>query len=96
MLGVTWSPRRVDGFSVDAQINHAGDRRASSSGVLRSPPLTTVDLGFRHAFRAAGRDLVLRGRISNLTDEDGWVATRNELLERTGRRGGRVSLTANF
>lgn len=96
MLGVTWSPKRIEGFSLDAQINHGGDRLASSSGDLRTPAMTTVDLGFRHAFQAAGRDLVLRGRISNLTDEDGWVATRNELLERTGRRGGRISLTANF
>lgn len=93
MAGVTYSPTRLPGLSLDAQVNGASSRRAASRGDLRSPAMTTVDVGFRFGFRAVGRDLSLRGRVTNLFDADDWVAARSELLDRPARRSGRLSLT---
>lgn len=96
MVGATYAPSLVPGLTLDVQATHASDRRLRATGDLRTPAGTTVDAGFRYAFGQGERNWVLRGRIGNLTDEDGWFATRSEMIERPARRGARLSLTSYF
>lgn len=96
MAGLTWSVPRVKGLSLDGQVSYSGDRRARSRGDLRTPDYAVADVGFLYAFDHGGRSMVLRGRVMNLFDQDTWIATRSELLERPSRRGGRLSLTVRY
>ncbi len=93
MTGVTWSVPGIENLSLDGQANAASGRRVFSQGSLRTPAFATVDIGFRYAFRIAGQDLTLRGRILNLFDYDGWIAQRSEVIDRPARRGARLSLS---
>jgi iron complex outermembrane receptor protein len=96
MTGLTYSAPQVPGLSFDGQINHASSRRLRSQGDLRSAAQTTMDIGLRYAFAVADRNLTLRARVLNLFDNDAWIATRSELLDRPSRRGARIGLTLSF
>ncbi|PZU51053.1 MAG: hypothetical protein DI568_00120 [Sphingomonas sp.] len=93
MAGLTYSVPGLEGLSLDGQLNHATSRRVRSSGDLRTPPLTTTDIGLRHAFRLGAFDAAVRARLLNLFDADGWIASRSEQLDRPSRRAFRLSLT---
>ena len=95
MAGLTYGVPAVEGLSLDGQLSHSTSRRVRSSGDLRTPPLTTVDVGLRHAFRLGGLDAAVRARLINLFDADSWVASRSEQLDRPGRRAVRLSLSVN-
>ena len=96
MTGVTYSVPGIDGLSFDGQVNHSSSRRVSSRAGLRTPSLTTVDLGLRHGFDLGKTNMAVRARITNLFDADSWVAARSELIDRPGRRSFRLSLALNY
>ncbi|MDZ3832312.1 MAG: TonB-dependent receptor [Sphingopyxis sp.] len=93
MTGITYSVPGIDGLSLDGQINHSSSRRMSSRSDLRTPALTTVDVGLRHAFAIGKAKLAVRARLTNLFNADSWIATRSELIDRPSRRGFRLSLS---
>jgi iron complex outermembrane recepter protein len=96
MAGATWTTPWIETLSLDGQVNHTSDRRARSTGALRTDASTTVDVGLRQVVDFNGRDVVVRARVLNLFDEDGWVASRTETLDRPSRRGLRLSLSSTF
>lgn len=96
MTGLTYAVPGVDTLSFDGQINHSSSRRVSSQGELRTPPLTTVDVGLRHGFEIGKAKMAIRARVANLFDTDIWVAQRSELIDRPGRRSFRLALTMNI
>ena len=96
MTGLTYAVAAIEGLSFDGQVNHSSSRRVSSRGELRTPSLTTVDIGLRHGFDIGKVKVALRARVTNLFDADGWIAARSELLDRPGRRAFRLSLTMNY
>lgn len=96
MTGMTYAVPGVEGLSFDGQVNHSSNRRLSSGSDLRTPALTTVDIGLRHTFELDSAKLAVRARLTNLFDTDGWIATRSELLDRPNRRGIRLSLSLNY
>lgn len=93
MTGLTYAIPAVQGLSFDGQLNHSSSRRVFSRSELRTPPLTTVDIGLRHAFAIGKANMAVRARVANLFDADQWVATRSETLDRPNRRSVRLSLT---
>lgn len=96
MLGLTYAAPWAPGLSFDGQVNYSSARRLRSRDELRTPDLTTVDVGFRYAFEVADKNLTLRGRVLNLFDEDQWTASRSEAIDRPARRGARISLAMSF
>lgn len=96
MTGLTYAVPAIDGLSFDGQLSHSSSRRVSSAGDLRTPSLTTVDVGLRHGFDIGRAKMALRARVTNLFNADSWVAARSELLDRPSRRAFRLSLTMNY
>ncbi|MEQ8312123.1 MAG: TonB-dependent receptor [Sphingopyxis sp.] len=96
MTGLTYAVPGVDGLSFDGQLSHSSSRRVSSRGDLRTPSLTTADVGARYGFEIGKAKMALRARVTNLFNADCWFATRSELLDRPGRRAFRLSLTMNY
>src|SRR5690606_4916977 len=73
MTGVTYSVAGVAGLSFDGQINHSSSRRVSSRSELRTPSLTTADVGARYGFEIGQAKMALRARVTNLFNADSWV-----------------------
>ncbi|HWW57048.1 MAG TPA: TonB-dependent receptor [Sphingopyxis sp.] len=96
MTGLTYAVPAVEGLSFDGQVNHSSSRRASSRSELRTPSLTTVDIGLRQGFDIGKTKMAIRARMTNLFGADSWVAARSELLDRPSRRAFRLSLTVNI
>ncbi len=96
MTGLTYSVAGIEGLSFDGQINHSSSRRVSSRSELRTPSLTTADVGARYGFEIGKANMALRARVTNLFNADSWVAARSELLDRPSRRAFRLSLTMNY
>ena len=63
---------------------------------MRTPSLTTADVGARYGFEIGKANVALRARVTNLFNADSWVAARSELLDRPSRRAFRLSLTMNY
>jgi len=95
MSGLTYAVPAIQGLSFDGQVNHSSSRRVSSRSDLRTPALTTVDIGLRQAFDIGKARMAVRARVTNLFGADSWVASRSELLDRPSRRAFRLSLTMN-
>ena len=96
MTGLTYAVPGIEGLSLDGQLNHSSSRRMSSRSELRTPPSTTVDLGLRHGFEAGKARMAVRARVTNLFDQDGWIASRSELIDRPSRRAFRLSLMMTY
>ncbi|HEY6916277.1 MAG TPA: hypothetical protein VI381_01405, partial [Allosphingosinicella sp.] len=93
LANLNWSVPGVEGLSVDGQVNYASSRRMRSADDLRTPAQATLDLGALHRFKVGGADVSLRAFVTNVFDNDIWVAQRSELLDRISRRSFRLSLT---
>lgn len=99
--GVDAEVRWLEGLNVDAALTHVGRRAARSApgpdgSQLQTQPLTTLDLGARYAFKAAGHDLVLRVQILNVTNTYAWDVNASETLAYNEPRRARVLLTTRF
>lgn len=93
LLGVTGAIAAVPGLSLDGQLSHWSGRRVRSDRALRTPAVTTVDVGALYAFSVGATDLTLRLRVTNLLNSNAWLAQRSELLDRVSRRGVRLTLS---
>lgn len=96
MTGLTYAVPGVEGLSLDGQVNHVASRRVSSRSELRSPSLTTVDIGLRQSLDIGKSKMALRARVINLFDVNSWIASRSEMIDRPSRRAFRMSLTATY
>lgn len=96
MTGITYAVPGIEGLSFDGQLNRSSSRRMSSRSKLRSGPLTTVDIGLRKGFDLGKAKMAIRARVSNLFDNDRWVALPSELIDRPSRRSFRLSLTTTL
>lgn len=88
--------RLGDAWSMDASLNHSGERWVDTANSLRAPAVTTLGLGTRYRFAAAGRPAALRILASNIAGEEGYVAARSGLLSPVAPRTVRAVLTLGF
>ena len=84
------------GWSVDVGLSHAGARWADSANTFKTPAVTTANLGARARFGLAGRPAEFRLLASNITGEDGYLATRTGVLSPVAPRTVRALLTITF
>jgi len=94
-----WNPD----FSVDLAMSSTGDRAASSAPQptlggeqFTLPGRTTVDIGGRWRFHAAGRHGVLRVQVQNVGDNREWDVTPNGAFVMTSPRRVFASVVADF
>lgn len=72
--------------SVDGRITYNASKPVEILDRYRVPDITSVDVGARYAFALGGRDAALRGRIQNLTANNGWDVGPSGAFSRIGAR----------
>jgi iron complex outermembrane receptor protein len=86
----------VNGWSVDASLNHTGDRWANTANTFKTPAVTTLGLGARSRFVLIGRPAEFRVLASNLAGVEGYRATPTGLMAPIAPRTVRAMLTVTF
>lgn len=85
--------RMSDSWSIDASVNHLGERWVDTQNTIRAPSVTTLNFGARYRFVIANRSAALRILASNITDEEGYLAARSGQLSPVAPRTIRAVLT---
>ena len=62
----------VEGLTLTGDIIHTGARYADAANTLKVDGYTTLDLGARYRTTLGGKDVTLKGIVTNVTDEDYW------------------------
>lgn len=91
----------IRGLSIDAGLQHTGSRavrssRSASGDQLQATALTTLNAGFRFAFKLGTNDAVVRGQILNLTNSFAWDVNSSETLAYNEPRRARILFTIRF
>lgn len=68
-----WRLPWLRGLSLDGRVSNQGRVPATVDNDVFVPSRTTVSVGGRYRFSAAGRDLTLRIALSNVGDVHGWT-----------------------
>jgi iron complex outermembrane receptor protein len=96
LLNVTYQLPFLKGLSIDSQINAQTNMLLNPRNGVTTPGYATLDLGLRYSFVIGEVPATLRARVGNVFNEDTWVASRTETLNRIGPRAFRLALTTNF
>ena len=62
----------LEGLTLTGDIIHTGARYADNANTLKVDGYTTLDLGARYKTLLAGKDVTLKGMVTNVTGEDYW------------------------
>jgi iron complex outermembrane recepter protein len=73
-----------------------GERWADTANTFQTPAVTTMSLGARSRFVLGGRPAEFRVLASNLTDAEGYLATKTGLLSPIAPRTVRAMLTVTL
>ncbi len=71
-VGVEWDI--AQGFSADGRLVYTSSQPASADNTLQIPSWTRLDVGARYAFNWNQREVTLRARVDNVTDENYWAS----------------------
>ncbi|HEY5756096.1 MAG TPA: TonB-dependent receptor, partial [Steroidobacter sp.] len=71
-LGVEWDI--VSAFSVDGRVVYTSSQAASADNVLEIPSWTRLDVGARYEIKWDQRQVTVRARVDNVTDENYWAS----------------------
>ncbi|MDP3175261.1 MAG: TonB-dependent receptor [Phenylobacterium sp.] len=93
----------VQGLSIDAAVNHTGERAATSrefaelgGAQLNAEAYTTLDLGMRYRFRVRDHASMLRVQIQNIFDDFTWKIYPSGAFYVTNPRNILVSVATDF
>ena len=70
-------------WSVDANVNHSGERQANTRNTFSTPSHTFLNVGGRYRFRAGPANALLRLQVLNVFDRRGWTGTSSGFLSPT-------------
>lgn len=79
-LSMEWDTPFVEGLTVMGRVIHTGRGYVSADNTQHVPAWTRLDLGGRYTTRVAGKDVVLRATVTNLTDKHYWEANPSGYL----------------
>lgn len=71
-LGVEYDVRQIDGLTLTGDVIHTGKRYANDANTLQVDGYTTLDLGARYKTQVAGKDVTIKGVISNVANSNYW------------------------
>lgn len=71
-LGLEWD--LMEGLSVDGRVVYTSSQPASADNVLEISSWTRLDLGARYQIRWDQREVTVRARVDNATDENYWAS----------------------
>ncbi len=93
----------VQGLSIDAAVNHTGERAATSrefaelgGAQLNAEAYTTLDLGMRYRFRVRDHASMLRVQVQNIFDDFTWKIYPSGAFYVTNPRNILVSVATDF
>jgi len=84
-LGLDWDTPWVEGLSLNGRVSHTSSTYISADKNLSLPAVTTFDVGARYRTKVAGKTVVLRANIDNLTDKKYWLASGSFATNAAGR-----------
>ncbi|WP_243410881.1 TonB-dependent receptor [Pusillimonas noertemannii] len=84
-LGLDWDTPWVEGLSLNGRVSHTSSTYISAENTLSLPAVTTFDVGARYRTRVAGKTVVFRANIDNLTDKKYWLASGSFATNAAGR-----------
>ncbi len=71
-VGVEWDI--LQALSVDGRLVYTGSQPASADNRLEIPSWTRLDVGARYGIKWDQREVTLRARVDNVTDENYWAS----------------------
>lgn len=69
-VGVEWE--LVEGLSLDGRVVYTSSQAASADNTLEIPSWTRLDVGGRYELKWGEREVTVRARVDNVTDENYW------------------------
>jgi iron complex outermembrane receptor protein len=73
-LGLDWDVPGVRGLSVSARALHTAAQFANAANTQQLPSWNRLDASARYQLDVAGRNVVLRARVDNLTGKNYWAS----------------------
>lgn len=73
-ITVTWDVPVIAGLSLDTRLTYTDSQYINAANTAKAPSWTRWDLGVSYTTAFAGKDVTLRGRVENVTDEKDWVS----------------------
>ena len=73
-LNMEWDVIWIPGLTLDGRVVYTDEQYINTANTLDIPDWHRFDLGARYTTKAAGREIVVRGRIENVGDEDYWAS----------------------
>ncbi|RIY42208.1 TonB-dependent receptor [Neopusillimonas maritima] len=84
-LALDWDTPWVNGLSLNGSVAYTSSSYIDSTNTLSLPAVTTFGLGARYRTEVAGKPVVLRANIDNLTDKKYWLASGSFATNAAGR-----------
>jgi len=72
-LGLDWDTPWVEGLSLNGRVIHTSSMYYDAANILRMPGWTRLDLGARLRTHVAGKPVVLRASLENVSNKSYWV-----------------------
>ncbi len=94
-LGLDWDTPWVEGLSLNGRAIHTSSMYIDNANTRRLPAVTRFDVGARYRTEIAGKSVVLRANIENLTDKAYWLAAGTYASNAAGRTY-MLSASVNF
>lgn len=94
-LGLDWDTPWVQGLSLNGRVIHTSSQYLNNTNTLKLPAMTRFDVGARYYTDIAGKDVVFRATIENLTDKRYWLASSSFATNGAGRTF-MLSASVNF
>lgn len=73
-VNVEWDVPQMSGLTLEGRAIYTGDQAVDAANAVKLDSWTRFDAGVRYVTQIADRPITLRARVSNLADEDQWVA----------------------
>ncbi|MCI2809153.1 TonB-dependent receptor domain-containing protein [Eoetvoesiella caeni] len=84
-LGLDWDAPWVEGLSFNGRVVRTSSTYIDAANTQSLPGVTTFDVGARYRTKVAGKSVVLRANIDNLTDKKYWLASGSFATNAAGR-----------
>jgi len=94
-VGLDWDTPWVQGLSLNGRVAHTSSTYISDANTLKLPSITTFGVGARYRTKVAGKSVVLRADIDNLTDKKYWLVSTVRGAYATNAAGRTVMLSAS-
>lgn len=84
-LGLDWDTPWVNGLSLNGRMIRTSSMYLDNANTRRLPGVTRFDVGARYSTVIAGKPVVLRANVENLTDRKYWLASGTYATNAAGR-----------